>query len=110
MPMLVMVFVIAMIVVVITVTDLELVRAGGKVVSAGPLEWIFRLEELRIEIDGAVEVEAADVQHAVEREVAVLRAMELRDGVDALDALLERVEFGGAHEVGFVEQDHVGET
>ena len=54
-------------------------RAGGQRVGAGPFEGILGLEELRIELGGAAEIEAADVEHAVERHVAVFRAMDFRD-------------------------------
>ena len=45
----------------------------------------------------------------VEGDVGVLRAVDFRDGVDGADAGFERRELGVGDEVGFVEDDDVGE-
>jgi len=116
-----MVLVVALVVVVVTVRVIvvvvgvimvandKFVGADGQSVGAGPFEGIFRLEELGVDFDGAVEVEAADVEDAVEGDVGVLSAMNFRDGVDRTDAGLEGREFGGGDEIGFVENYDVSE-
>ena len=95
---------------IVSVTDGKFVGAGCQVVGAGPLEGILRFKELRVDFDGAVEVEAADVQHLLDRDVGVLRAVDLRHGVDGVQAFLESSEFGRGDEVGLVENDDVRET
>ena len=68
------------------------------------------LQELGFVFEDAVEVEALDVQHVVQVDVGVPGAVNAGDGVFILaDALFERVEFLRRHEVGLVEEDHVGE-
>jgi len=94
---------------VIVVANDKFVRADGQRVGAGPFERILGLEELGVDFDGAVEIETADVEDAIEGDVGVLGAMDFGDGVDRTDAGLERREFGGGDEVGFVEDDDVGE-
>jgi hypothetical protein len=51
--------------VVMPVADGELVGAGGEFVGAGPFKGILGLEELRVDLDGAIEAEAADVDDLV---------------------------------------------
>ena len=100
---------VTVIVVVIVVPDDEFVGADGEGVGAGPFEGVFGLEELGVDVDGATEVEAADVEDVVERDVGVLGAVDFRDGVNGAYPEFEGVEFGGGDEVGFVENDDVGE-
>ena len=96
-------------VIVVVMADDECVGADGEGVGAGPFEGVFGLEELGVHIDGATEVEAADVEDVVERDVGVLGAVDFRDGVNGAYPEFEGVEFGGGDEVGFVENDDVGE-
>ena len=91
------------------VADAKLVGAGGEFIDAGPFEGILGLEKAGIEVGGAAEVKAADVQHAVEGEGAVARAVDPGRRVHAVQARLEPVEVGGAREVGLVEENDVGE-
>ena len=97
------------VVIMVAVADGEFVGAGGEGVGARPLERILGLHELRIEFGGAGEVEAADVEDVVERQGAILGAVDFRDSVDAVDARLKRVEFRRGDQIGLVEQDDVGE-
>lgn len=41
-------------------------RAGKQIVSPDPLEWILGFQELRIGLQGAVQIETADVQNLVD--------------------------------------------
>ncbi len=105
-----MAVVVAVIMIVIAVTDLQGMRSGRQRVGAGPFERIFRLEDFRIELRRAVEVEAAYVEHVVERHVAVFGAVHLGHPVDTFDPRLEGFEVCRVQEIGLVQQDHVRET
>ncbi len=50
-------------------------------------------EELRLDVEDAVEIEGAPLQHLGDRDVAVLRAMKLGVGVDRADARLDLAQF-----------------
>ena len=91
------------------VAEDEFMGAGGEFVASGPFEGVFHLEKLRVNLDSAIEGEAADVDDLVEGDLGVHGAVDAGDGVDGVEALLEGVEFGGGDEVGFVEDDDVGE-
>ena len=67
------------------------------------------LEEVRLDLHDAVEIEGLAVKHLVDRDRAILRPVELGIGVDGADAALDLVEFLGRHKVDLVEDDHVGE-
>ena len=67
------------------------------------------LEELRLDVEDAVEVEGVAVEHLGDRDRAALGAMEARIGIDAADARFDLAQIGVADEIGLVEQDHVGE-
>ena len=96
-------------VIVIDVADDEFVSASRERIGSGPLEGVGRFEEFGIEVGDAGEVEAADIEHAVEGDIAVGGAFDAGGGVHAADAVFERGEFGGGDEVGLVEDDDVGE-
>ena len=97
------------IVAVVVMPDDQLVRAGGQRISAGPLERILRFEKLGIELGRTAQVEAADIEHLIERDIGILGTMDPGDGVDRLDPRLDGIELGGGDEVGLVEEDDVGE-
>jgi hypothetical protein len=99
-----------MVMIVTGVADDERVLAGRERIRAGPFERILRLEKLWIELGGAAEIESAHVEHAVEVNVAIFRAMDPRDAVDSFDSSFEGIELGGRHEIRLVEQDHVGKA
>ena len=105
-----MAMVMVMAMVVVAMADLEGVGAGGQRVGAGPLEGIFRFEELGVELGGAAQIKATDVEHVIEGEITVLRAVHLRHGIDVANATLQFVEGGRGDEVSLVEQNHVGEA
>ena len=70
---------------VIMMANDQLVSPGGEPVRARPLEGVLWFEELGIQLRGTAKIEAADVQDAVEREIAVFRAMYPRDCIDAVN-------------------------
>ena len=92
----------------IGMTDHELVGAGGKGIGSGPFKRIFLLEKLRIHFGGAIEIKTADVEHVIERDIAILRAMDLRERVHAVQTLLERIDLSWFYQISLVEQDHIG--
>ena len=75
-------------------------RAAGR---RGPLERIFRLEKLWVELVGP-QVEAADVEHPVEGNGAVPGPVDGGDGIDPSDPRFEGVELGRGDQIGLVEQ------
>ena len=52
-------------------------------------------EELRLDVEDAVEVEGAPLQHFVDFDVAAIGAMQPRIGVDGADARLDFAQLGG---------------
>ena len=68
------------------------------------------LEEIGLEFQRAFQVEAADAEHLVERDIGIARAEDFRGGVHLLDACLDLPEVLFGNEVGLVEQDDVGEA
>ena len=108
--MMVVVVMIVRMVRMVRITDAQRMTSGGQSIRTGPLERELVLQELRVELAGALEVEAADIEHLVQRKVAVARAVHLRHGIDVADATLQFVEGGRGDEVGLVEQNHVRET
>jgi len=107
----VVVFAVVLVVMVMiaAMADDEIVRAGGQIVGACPFERIFGFEELRIEFGGAAQGETAHAHHAVDRDRRVLGAVDFRHRVHVPDARFERRQLGVCREVGFVEEDHIGE-
>jgi hypothetical protein len=97
------------IVVMVTVADGQLPGSLRQRVNAGPLERILGFEEGGVELGGAREVEAANVEHGGERHLGVLRAQNTGRCVHLMDTRLQCVERGGRHEVGLVQDEHVGE-
>jgi len=100
---------VVMTVVFVHVTDDEFVGADRERISSGPLERVGKLEEFGVEVGDTREGEATDVEHAVERDVAVDGAFDAGGGVHAADTIFEGGELGGGDEIGFVENDDVGE-
>src|SRR5689334_23640839 len=70
---------------------------------------IVDLEEVRLDIEDAVEVERTALQHVRELHLAALGAMQLGIGIDAADARLDFGQFRLRHKVGLVQHDDVGE-
>ena len=66
-------------------------------------------EEFRLDVEDAVEIEGAALEHVGDLDVALLRAMQPRVGVDRADARLDFAQFGRRDEIGLVEDDDVGE-
>ena len=66
-------------------------------------------QEMRIERQDPLQVEGTAIEHLVQRHGTALTADPLGIGVDRLDARLDGLQLVGSHQVGLVEQDHVGE-
>ena len=66
-------------------------------------------EEFRLDLEDAIEIERAALQHVRQRHLAALGAMQFGIGVDAADPRLDFGEFRLGDEVGLVEHDDVGE-
>ena len=66
-------------------------------------------EEVRLDVEDAVEIERAALEHVRQRHLAALGAMQLGIGVDAADARLDLGQLGLGDEIGLVEHDDVGE-
>src|SRR6202000_1530297 len=67
------------------------------------------MQEVRLELQDALQVERALVEDGVELDLALLRAMDAGVAGDRLDLCLDLLELVLAREIGLVEQDHVGE-
>ena len=67
------------------------------------------VQELRLDVEDAVEIEGVAAEHFVERDLRALGPVQLGVGIDGADAGLDLAQFGRRHQVGLVEQDHVGE-
>ena len=66
-------------------------------------------EEVRFDVEDAIEIEGSALKHISECDVAVLRSMQCRVGVDGADARLNLAQLGRADEIGLVDDDDVGE-
>ena len=66
-------------------------------------------KEVRFDVEDAVEIERSALKHISKRDVAVLRSMQRRVGVDGPNARLNLAQFGRADQVGLVDDDDVGE-
>ncbi len=66
-------------------------------------------EEVRLDVEDAVEVERPPLEHVGERDVAFRRPMERSVGVDGADARLDLAQLRRRHEIGLVDDDDVGE-
>jgi hypothetical protein len=67
------------------------------------------LEEGRLDVEDAVEVEGIAAEHLRDVDLGALGAVQAGIGVDGADARLDLAQLGGRHQVGLVDQDHVGE-
>ena len=65
-------------------------------------------EEVRLDVENAIEIEGAALKHVRNRDVAFLRSMERRVGIDRADARLHLTQFGRADEIGLIDNDDVG--
>ena len=54
------------------------------------------VQELRLDVEDAVEIEGVAAEHLVERNLRPLGAVQLGIGVDGADAGLDLAQFGGA--------------
>src|SRR5665213_2739121 len=100
------VFLVAMIMVMVVLAgmpDDDLMGAGRQVVGARPFEGGFRFQELRIDFGGSAEIESTDIEDAIERQRAILGAVDPGDSVDIPKARLQGVELGRRDQVDLVE-------
>ena len=67
------------------------------------------VEKFRLDLQDAIEIERAALQHVRQRDLAALGAMQLGIGVDGADPRLDFGQFGLGDEIGLVEHDDVGE-
>ena len=67
-----------------------------------------RLQELRLDVEDAVEVERIAAEHLVDPDFRALGAMQPRIRIDAADARLDFGEFGRRDQIGLVDEDDVG--
>jgi hypothetical protein len=65
-------------------------------------------QEVRLEVEDTVEVERIAAEHLRQRDGATLGLVQAGIGIDAADARLDLTQLVRRHQVGLVEQDHVG--
>ena len=90
----VMMIVIMMIVVMIIMVVVVVVIVAVTVIMSVIVDVIIGLEELRLEVENAIEVEGLAAEHLGERQRAALRPVQPRIGIDAADARLDVGELG----------------
>src|SRR5579863_558974 len=66
------------------------------------------LQEFRLDLEDAIEIEGAAFQHVGQRHPAALGAMQLGVGVDGANPRLDFGELGLRNKIGLVEHDDVG--
>ena len=112
----VIVMVVAMIVVVVVVVMMRMrldtraqgVLPRGQLIHARPLEGILRLQKRAVDRQCTLQVEGADIQHAIDGYIRVLRTENTRGTVDGAHPTLDALELGFTDEVGFIEQNDIG--
>ena len=67
------------------------------------------IEEFRLDLQDAIEIEGVAPQHLRQRDLAALGLVHPGVGVDAANAGLDLAELVRLHQIGLVEQDDVGE-
>ncbi len=70
---------------------------------------VLGVEEGRLDVEDAVEVEGIAAEHFGDVDLGALGAVQPRVRIDGADARLDLAELGRRHQVGLVDQDHVGE-
>ena len=65
-------------------------------------------QELRLDIENAIEVEGVTAEHFRDVDLGALGAVQPRIRIDAADARLDLVQFRRRHQIGLVDQDDVG--
>ena len=66
-------------------------------------------EEVRLDIEDAIEIEGVAAEHLVERDLRARGLVHFGIRVDAADAGLDFAQLLGRHQIGLVDQDDVGE-
>src|SRR6202022_2088608 len=66
-------------------------------------------QKFRFDLEDAIEIECAALQHVGQRDLATLGAMQFGIGVDAANPRLDFGKFSLGNEIGLVEHDDVGE-
>jgi hypothetical protein len=93
------VIVVVVVVVIVIVIVIVIMRARVVAIMIG--------EEVRIDLVDAIEIECAEVQNRVERDVAARHFVEPGGGVHRAQGALDFGEFVLADQVGLVQQDHI---
>lgn len=70
---------------------------------------IFRRKKIRFVFQNFIEIEAAEAEHLIKRDLATLRRDDFSEAIDGADAVLNRFELILADKIGLVEEDDVGE-
>src|SRR5580692_1310022 len=65
-------------------------------------------EKFRLDVEDAVEIEGVALQHFAQRDLGALGLVHPRVWIDAADARLDFGQLLGRHQVGLIDQDHVG--
>ena len=71
---------------------------------------IVGLEEVRVDVELGVEVEAAQVEHLAERDLAEMRGLDRRARIHVLEAVDQLRQLGLRHQVGLADEDLVCEA
>src|SRR6478672_5963701 len=66
-------------------------------------------EEVRLDVEDAVQIERIAAKHFVDRNIGALGAMHLGIRIDAADARLNLAQLVGGNQICLVQQDHIGE-
>src|SRR3984885_2671367 len=66
-------------------------------------------EEVRFDIENAVEIEGTALEHIGKRDVTLLGSMQRRVRVDGADARFDLAQFGRADKIRLVDDNDVGE-
>jgi len=66
-------------------------------------------EEMGIQLRGAVEIEAADLEDLGDVDFGARRAVDCRQRIHLADDFFQSLEFFSGNEIAFIEEDHIGE-
>ena len=110
MVVLVTVFVAVMVLVLRGGSGVHNVDTSRQPITARPFKGPLRLQEIRVPCQRALEIEGAEIEYLIQRQLGPARAHQARGGVDRAQFLLDPRQLRGADQVGLVEQQHVGKA
>ena len=70
----------------------------------------FFLEEVRVDVELGVQIEAAQVQHFGQRHFTKMHRLDGRARVHVLESVDQRIGVFGTHQIGLGQEDLVGKT